>query len=160
MRTLFCGLTMLAGLALVAGARADEEEKVPIGKLPAKVTDAVKAKFAGAELIGASKEKEKDQEVFEVEIKHNGTHIDVTLKPDGSIVCIEMQIDAKDLPKPVAEALAAKYPKATYKIVEKIAKGDAITYEVLLETAEKKKLEVVFDPKGKLLEEENKDKKP
>jgi Putative beta-lactamase-inhibitor-like, PepSY-like len=82
------------------------------------------------------------------------------LKPDGSIVCIEMQIDAKDLPKPVAEALAAKYPKATYKIVEKIAKGDAITYEVLLETAEKKKLEVVFDPKGKLLEEENKDKKP
>ena len=160
MRTLLCGLTMLAGLALVAGARGDEEEKVPIEKLPARVTDAVKAKFAGAELIGASKEKEKDREVYEVEIKHKGTHIDVTLTPEGSIVCIETQIDARELPKAVAEALAAKYPKASYKIVEKIARGDAITYEVLLETAEKKKLEVTFDPKGKLLEEESKDRKP
>jgi hypothetical protein len=159
MRTVLCGLTMLGCLLLVAGIRADDEEKVPLDKLPAKVTEAVKAKFEGAKLVSASKEKENDKVVFEVQIEHKGSKIDVTLTPEGSITAIEKTIEAKDLPKPVAEALEAKYPKATYKIVEEITKGETITFEILLVTADKKTLEVTFDPKGKLLEEEKKDKK-
>ena len=58
----------------------------------------------------------------------------------------------------VTEALEAKYPKATIKKAEEITKDDKVTFEVLIETADKKKLEVVLDAKGKIVEEEKKDK--
>jgi uncharacterized membrane protein YkoI len=144
----------------IAGVRADDnEEKVPLDKLPAKVTAAVKAKFAGANLIGASKEKEDGKEVYEVELKLNGVHHDVTLSPAGEIVLVEKQIKAADLPKAVSKALESKYPQATYKIIEEITKGETKAYEVLLVTAGKKTIEAKFDAGGKFLEEENKDKK-
>jgi uncharacterized membrane protein YkoI len=162
MRKLVVGTLGLALVALVglAAVRADEdkEEKVALDKLPKAVTDAVKAKFDGCEMIAASKEKENGKEVFEVAIKHKGHNIDVTLTPEGKLVSVEKEIGAKDLPKAVSEALDAKYPKATIKKVEEETKDDKVTYEVLLVTAEKKTMEVTFDPKGKVVEEEKKDK--
>jgi hypothetical protein len=162
MRTLVIGMGGLVLLALVGltTARADDakEEKVPLDKLPKAVVEAVKAKFEGAELVSAEKEKEDGKDVFEVAIKHKGHNIEVTLTPEGKIVSIEKEIDAKDLPKEVREALDAKYPKAEIKKAEEETKDNKVTYEVLIVTADKKKLEVVFDPKGKLLEEEKKDK--
>jgi hypothetical protein len=148
---------VLAGLILVTAARADEE-KVPLDKLPKAVTDAVKAKYPGAKLTGAEKEKEKDQTVYEVALEHKGQKLEVTLKPDGTIVSVEKEIAAKDLPKAVTAALDSKYPKATIKKVEEITTGEKVTYEVLLVTAAKKRLEVVFDTTGKVIEEESKEK--
>jgi len=163
MRTLDVGMGGLVLLTVVGLtiARTDEgkEEKVPLDKLPKAVVEAVKAKFEGAELVSAEKEKEDGKEVFEVAIKHKGHNIEVTLTPEGKIVSIEKEIDVKDLPKEVKEALDAKYPKAEIKKAEEETKNDKVTYEVLIVTAEKKKLEVVFDPKGKVLEEEKKDEK-
>ncbi len=160
MRSLICASAIVACLTFVAGVRADDnEEKVPLDQLPAKVTAAVNAKFAGADLIGASKEKEDGKEVYEVELKLKGVHYDVTLLPGGDIVLIEKQIKASDLPEAVTKALETKYPKATYKIVEEISKGESKSYEILLVTTDKKKIEAKFDATGKLLEEESKDKK-
>ena len=153
------GLALVALLGLTA-LRADEgkEEKVPLDKLPKAVTDAVKAKFEGCELVSAEKEKEDGKEVFEVAIKHKGHNIEVTLTPEGKIVSVEKEIAAKDAPKAVTEALDAKYPKATVKKVEEVVENEKTTYEFLIVTAEKKTVEVVFDPKGKLVKEEKKDK--
>jgi hypothetical protein len=161
MRKTLAGVGLVAVLAFVLGTRADEE-KVPLDKLPKVVVDAVKAKFPGAELVSASKEKEGDGFVFEVAIKNKGQDVDVTLKPDGTIIEIEETIAARDLPKAVAEALDKKYPRADVKKYEKITKGDKldqIFYEMLLVTAEKKTVEAVFDPTGKLVKEEKKDEK-
>jgi hypothetical protein len=163
MRTLVIGTLGLALLALVglSALRADEgkEEKIPLDKLPKAVVDAVKAKFEGAELVSAEKEKEDGKEVFEVAIKHKGQNIEVTLTPEGKIVSVEKEIAVKDLPKEVSEALDAKYPKATIKKLEEVTEGDKLTYEALLVTADKKTVEAVFDPKGKLVKEEKKDAK-
>jgi len=152
-------VAVVLGLGGAGGARADEE-KVPLAKVPKEVMDAVKARFEGAKLLGASTEKEDGKTVYEVSLTYKGHHHDVTVQPDGKIISIERTIPAKDLPKAVAEALAAKYPKATYKTVEELLKGDGKlhAYEVLLETAEKKKLEVVLDPDGKVLKVEKKGK--
>jgi uncharacterized membrane protein YkoI len=149
-----------ASLALVvAGLARADEEKVELAKLPKAVTDAVKAKFPDAKLVSAEKEKEDGKTVYEVAIKNKEQNIEVTLTPDGKIVSIEKEIAAKDLPKAVAEALEKKYPKATIKKVEEIIKDDKLVkYEALIVTADKKKLEVCFDPSGKFLEEEKKDK--
>jgi uncharacterized membrane protein YkoI len=163
MRTLVIGtlgfaLVALLGLTAV-WADDDKEEKVPLDKLPRAVTDAVKAKFDGAELVSASKEKDNGKLVYEVAIKHKGSNIDVSLTPKGKIVSIEKEIAAKDLPKAVSEALDAKYPKATIKKLEEVTENDKVVYEALLVTAEQKTIEAVFDPSGKLVKEEKKEKK-
>ena len=85
----------------------------------------------------------------------------MTLTPEGEILLIEKTIPAKDLPKPVAKTLEEKYPKATYKIVEEIIKlqkkeEKLAYYEVLLVTAEKKKLEVEVSAEGKIIKVEDK----
>src|SRR5262249_40270653 len=128
--------------ALARGAWADEE-KVPLDKLPKAVSDAVKKRFPGAELSGASKETENGKTVYEITLGHGGHKMDVTFGGDGQLQGIEKEISPKDLPKPVANALEGKYPKATHKTIEEVIKvkdGKEYleSYEVLLVTADKK----------------------
>jgi uncharacterized membrane protein YkoI len=138
---------------------AEGEEEIPLDKLPKVVVDAVKAKFPGAELQSAAKEDEDGTLVYEVVIKHKGHTIEVILSLAGKITASEKAIEAKDLPAKVSKALAETYPKATIKKTEELTKNDKISYEVILETADKKALEVVFDPEGKVIDEEAKDEK-
>jgi len=141
----------------VSGVSAEEkEEKIPLDKLPAKVKEALKAKYPEGKLLSAEKEEENKKIQFEVVVEDKGAKLEVVLKEDGTIVAVEKAITIKDLPKEVTDALEAKYPKATYKVVEEITKGEKISYEVLLVTAETKTFEVVLDPKGKILETEEK----
>ena len=136
---------------------AEGEEKIPLDKLPKVVLDAVKAKFPRGELQSAAKEDEDGTLVYEVLLKENGATIEVILSLEGKITAIEKEIAAKDLPAAVGKALTEKYPKATIKKTEELIKDDKKSYEVVLETADKKMLEVVFDPSGKVLEEEAKE---
>jgi hypothetical protein len=153
MRRILCGAAVL--LVLATAARADEE-KVPLDKLPKAVVEAVKAKFPKAELIGAEKETEKGKTSYEVNIKDGKQAIDVTVTPEGKIVLVEKEIAVDDLPKAVAEAIKARYPKGTIKSAEEVSEDDKITeYEVVIVVG-KKTLEVTFDPTGKFIEEEEK----
>jgi uncharacterized membrane protein YkoI len=147
----------LAGL--MAKADEDKEEKVPLDKVPKAVLDAVKAKFKGAEIVSAQTEKENGKLAYEINIKAKGNKIDVTVTPEGKIISIEKTIAEKDLPQQVSRALRRKYPQATIKTVEEIQHGEKTSYEVLLVTRDKKTIEIVFDPQGKILEEAKKDKK-
>jgi uncharacterized membrane protein YkoI len=162
MRRLHDGLAASLVLCVLAGmtARADEEKegKVALDKVPKTVLDAVKAKFKGAELVSAGTEKEDGKLVYEINLKHQGHKIDVTVRPDGKILSSEKTIGVKDLPKEVSEALDGKYAKAKIKLVEEVTEGEKVNYEVLLVTADNKTLEIVFDPKGKVVKEEKKEK--
>jgi hypothetical protein len=160
MRSIFGCL--IAVLSVALPLRADEEA-VPLDKLPRVVVDAVKKRFPEAELVRAEKETEDGKTLFEVVIKNKGQSIEVTTTPEGVITEIEKQIEAKDLPKVVSAALEAKYPRATYQMIEEViqvkdGKETLEYYEVLLVTAEKKKLEVSVTPEGKFTKEEDKSK--
>jgi uncharacterized membrane protein YkoI len=155
------GLAALLGLLIAAGAvRADEkEEKIPLDKVPKAVLDALKAKYPDAELVSAEKEIEDGKTIYEVAIKNKGQKLEVSFSPEGKFIEAEKAIDVKDLPKAVTDALEAKYPKATIKRAEEVTKDDGVGYEVLITTADKKTFEIELDAKGKILEEESKDKK-
>jgi hypothetical protein len=165
MRTLRMAVMIVAVASfggLITRAWANEE-KVPLDKLPKAVVEAVKKRFSDAELVSAEKETEDGKTVYEVAIKNKGQSIEVTLTTDGTIIEIEKQIESKDLPKTVADALAQKYPKATFKMIEEVikvkdGKETSAYFEVLLVTAEKKKLEVSVTAEGKLTKEEDKSK--
>jgi hypothetical protein len=153
---------VLGFAVLAAGARADEE-KVPLGKLPKAVLQSVKKRFPDAEMKQAGKEIEAGKTVYEVSIKDKGHRIDVSLTPEGTILELEREIEAKDLPRAVAQALQTKYAQATYITIEEVikvqdGKEKLEYYEVTLVTAGNKKMEVTVTPKGQLRKEEDKSK--
>lgn len=155
------GLVAAVVVALGWSAWADDEDKVPLDKVPKPVIEAVKKRFPKAELVSASKEDEDGKTVYEVQIKDGGAALDVTATPEGELLAIEKELAAKDLPKPVSDALAAKYPKATYKKFEHVVKfkdgkEQPAYYEVLLEAADKKVWEVELSPDGKIIATEEK----
>jgi hypothetical protein len=160
MRTWLFAIAFLALTGVSRVARSDES-KVPLGEVPQAGLEAVKAMFAGADITGAAKETEDGKTVFEVSLKQKGRNIDVTLGTDGKIQLIEKEIAEKDLPAAVKRTLDAKYPKATYKIIEEVSnvkegKPTLDFFEVLLVTANKQKLEVQITPDGKIKSEEKK----
>jgi hypothetical protein len=149
----------LLALTVIASAARADESKVPLGDLPKGGLEAVKAMFPAAQVSGAAKETEDGKTVFEVTLKQDGRTIDVTVGTDGKIQLVEKEIASADLPKPVRAALEAKYPKAALEIVEEVksvkdGKATLEFYEMLLVTADKKRIEVQIAPDGKIKNEE------
>jgi uncharacterized membrane protein YkoI len=150
----------LLGLLVFALAVRSEEKKIPLDKVPKAVLDAVKAKFPGAKLTEASTETEGGKMIYELAFTYKNYKYEVECEPAGKIIAIDKQLDAKELPKAVAKTLEDKYPKATYKMIEEVTKDDKIVhYEIELVTADKKGVEVLIDPSGKVVKEEKKEEK-
>lgn len=151
---------LLSMTALSAGLRADEE-KIPLQDVPRAVLDAVKTRFPNGEIKSAEKEVEDGQTSYEIALRDGGHAIDVALSANGAIVEIEKEIAVKDVPKPVASAVAAKYPGATIRKAEEIVayKGgkEEKSYEVVVAESGKKSVEVKLSADGKIVKHEEDD---
>ncbi len=145
-------------LLAVPAARAQDKDKLDLDKIPKKVMDTLKAKFPKAEIHKWTKEKEGDTVIYDIEFKQEGRKFEADIKEDGSIHNWEKEIAAKDLPEAVTKAVEKRYPKATLKEIMQITevkdKKEALEgYEIVLDTAEKKEVEVTVAPDGKILED-------
>ena len=146
----FCTLAVLGMSLSIATVRADEE-KIPLDKVPAPVLKAFKAKFPDATIKAAIKETEKDKVTYEIESTLKGLSVDAVLTPAGEFVAIEREMQVDDLPAAVTKAVAAKYPKSKIEKAEEVTKGDLVTIEVVVKTAEGKSVEVEVTKDGKVL---------
>ena len=153
-------------LALLAGttARAEDKKDDKKDEIPKKVMDALKAKFPKAEIRKWTKEKENDKVIYDIEFKQDGKNFEADIFEDGTYQNWEKAIEAKDLPKAVRDAVDKKYPKATLKEVMEVnevkdGKDKLEGYEIVLETADKKEIEVMVAPDGKILEDSSDEKK-
>lgn len=158
MRAVLLAAAVLGAVALAVTSGRAEDEKVSLDKLPKAVVDAVKAKFPKAELKQAEKETEDGKTKYEVTVKTADGTIDVDVTADGTITGYEKEIALKDLPKAVADAVAAKHPKGTAKGAEvvysvKDGKDTLAYYEVTVDVGGTKH-EVEVLPNGKLKPEE------
>jgi uncharacterized membrane protein YkoI len=154
----FLPVACLVTVCLTALVRADEE-KVPLDKLPDPIKASLKAMFPDAKLVGAEKEKMDKESVYEIELEFKGSRHEVTFKADGSIVSVEKAIPVNDVPRAVVAGLDARYPKATIESAEEVTKGKdlkELSYELVITTVDKKKLEIVLDSKGTILKTEEK----
>jgi uncharacterized membrane protein YkoI len=160
------GVGLLAGLVALGGvARADDKakpaekpQKIAPDKLPEKVMAAIKARLPGAEITSAEKEMENGKVVFDIELKHKGRKYEMDIQEDGTIIEIEKEVAAKDVPA-VTKAVTAKYPNATIKEIMEVNKVKGkqetpIHYEVTITTADKKSKEVIVSLDGKTVKEE------
>jgi uncharacterized membrane protein YkoI len=164
------GASAVAGLLLLAAVAPAEDKdkkgagKVDLDKVPKKVLDAVKARFPGAEITSASKETADGKVVWDIELKQKGRKYEMDIQEDGTVLEVEKELVGKEVPKAVLKALRAKYPKATIQVVMEVnlVKGKKEVpdhYEVTLETADKKTLEVVVSLDGKIGKGEGEGKK-
>src|SRR5262249_54936323 len=89
-----------------------QEELVPQDKIPKAVMDALLAKFPKC-----TKAKEGNDIVYDIEFKQEGRKCEADIRENGTYINYEKAIEAKDLPKPVRDAIERRYPKATLKEV-------------------------------------------
>jgi uncharacterized membrane protein YkoI len=149
---------VLVVLGTAAGADdKGKDKKVPLDKIPKPVMDAIKARFPEAEITSVEKETEDGKVVYDIELKQKGRKYEMDIREDGTVIEIEKEIKAKDLPEAVTKALKAKYPKATIQEIMEVNKVKGKDekpdhYEVLLVTADKKKLEVTVSLDGKSIQ--------
>jgi uncharacterized membrane protein YkoI len=150
-------LTGAVLLTLLVFGLSAQDEKVAPDKLPPKVAETVKARFPGATITQATKTKENGETVYDIEMTKDGRKHEIDVKEDGSIVNFENQIDVKKLPEAVTSAVKTKYPNCTIKeamevVVIKDKKDVVEEYEVIIDTAEKKDVELTVSPDGKKIE--------
>lgn len=155
MRSILWGVVAVSGIVFAVDAIA-EEMAVPLDKLPKAVTEAVKKMFPKAEIVEATQETEDGEVEYEVTVKENGKKIDITVEADGDIEGLEKEIDLKDLPKAVIQALEKKYPKAVHTSAEAVfeiedGKEELEYYEVQIKTADNQEVEVKIKADGKIV---------
>jgi uncharacterized membrane protein YkoI len=126
--------------------------------------NALKSKFPNAQIHKCTKEKEGDDLVYDIEFKEGDRKCEADIKEDGTYINFEREIPEKDLPKAVTDAVYKKYPGAKFKEVMEITevkgKDDRLEgYEIVLDTADKKEVEVTVAADGKFLEDSSDEKK-
>jgi hypothetical protein len=150
------GLAVVVMVTASGIARADDN--VPVDKLPKAVVDTLKKRFPKGELTKASKSGEGDKTTYEVSVKEGTLKADVDLTAAGAITGMEKQIAEADLPKVIAAAVKAKQPKGTVKTCEEViavkdGKEELEYYEVVVETPDKKTVELEIEKDGKVRKE-------
>jgi uncharacterized membrane protein YkoI len=157
MRRLFGGLLAIVALSVGVVAWA-EDEKISLDKVPAKVKEAVKAKYPKAEIVSAELGDQDGKKVYEFDLKEGDKKWEVSFTPEGKFVSAEEPVAKEDdLPATVKEGFRKKYPDAKVVSIEKETSGEGdatkVVYEIVIEKG-KGKVEVQFDPDGKFIAEE------
>jgi hypothetical protein len=140
---------------LISAAAA--QEKIEADKLPPKVKDSLKARFPGHMVTQATKELENGEVIYDIEMTVSGKKHEMDCKEDGTIVDIQNEIDPKDLPAAALNTIKAKYPGSTIKevgeiLVVKDKKETRDHFEVMIETADKKQMELTVSIDGSKIE--------
>jgi hypothetical protein len=152
-------LVVMFAAAPMLHSKEKQDKAKDIDKIPKVVMDALKAKFPKAEIRKWTKEKEGDDEIYDIEFTENGRACEADIRENGTYINFEKAVAAKDLPAAVTKAIDAKFPKATLREImeetEVTGKDEKlVAYEVVLVAADKSTVEIKLSLDGKILEEE------
>ncbi|MFL5331348.1 MAG: PepSY-like domain-containing protein [Gemmataceae bacterium] len=150
-------LSLFTSAIFAATLQAADEPK-DLDEVPKAVMDSLKAKFADAKITKWSKETENGKVVYDIEFKLKGRKAEADIAEDGTVLSYEKEFDAKDLPKAVTDSLEKKYPKAKMKEVMEITEVRGKReihggFEIVIDTADKKEVELTIAKDGKILED-------
>jgi hypothetical protein len=154
---------LVAAASLVSVSDFAQGKKLEPKDVPAPVMNKFSAFYS--EVKKAKWEKEGDN--YEATFKGSDKKkMSVTYSPEGNTLEKEWEIKKTEMPKPVQDSLAKKFPGAKCEEFSKIDRNGLIVYEVEMEMKDKDKketeLKVLFTPEGKIWsreEEKEEDKK-
>jgi hypothetical protein len=148
-----------AGAAILAQARpeqarpataarpsAQKARPAPV-KLPAAVEAAFTKAYPQAQIKNVSHETEEGVEQYEIESINSGLGLDVNYKPDGTLLVVEEEVRAADVPAAVMAAITARYPQAKIVRPERATERGTISYEISVKGAPVKSVQLT--PEGK-----------
>jgi hypothetical protein len=152
LRVTSAGLSLLL---LAAGARADGTG-LKESDLPRAVIDAVTQKYPGAKLSGFERTREFGRVGYEVVVSSGKDRREVNVTDDGKITGEEIKISTLEIPQDVRDGLAAsKFGGWKITGAEKLVRDDGTFYELVI-SGKKRKAEVIFDGRGRIIEEKPK----
>jgi len=132
--------TLLLATLLVSCAFAEEgETKLAFNQLPPAVQQTAKTQSEGYKVRGYSKETENGRTYYEIEMLQNGKTKDLLADQDGKIVETEEQVEIPALPQEVKNGLKQQAPQGKIMKVEKVTKGETISYEAVISNGGKKR---------------------
>jgi hypothetical protein len=148
----------LSLVALLFGLSVQTAAAVTAGDtLPPNVQKALTTKFPHAKIDKSNKEKEGGKEVYDIEFTQEGKKFEADIFADGTFDNWEQQISANELPQPVVQTVERHFPKASMKEIMAVT---AVTggserlegYEIVVQRAHKRDVEMTIAPDGKVLE--------
>ena len=148
-------MVVLFTIALLPIRSFAQEQSLQKKDVPNSVLAAFQKSYPKAKIKGYSKEVERDTVIYEIESVEGTVHRDATYAGNGRLISIEESLPFTDLPQPVRNTIAKEYPKGKVSISEKVIKGSAIRFEVLV-TSGKLKHELVLNPDGSIVKSEKK----
>ena len=154
-------------LCLFSGCQKKEEEMavenqaqgdIRLDEIPLAVMDVLKARFPQPEIQKWTKEQEGEIVVYDIEFEQEGLKYEADISETGAIQNWEKAIGITDLPEAVMKTVKAVYSESTIKEIMEItavSEGQDVLegYEIVLETADMKEVEVTVDPGGQILED-------
>jgi len=131
--------------------------KLDPANVPPKVMDSAKARFPDAQWRSITRERENNMTIYDFELSSQGKKFEMDIKDDGTILEIEKEIAASELPEQARRTVASKYPHGTIKetLQKSLIKDGKETpheYEVVVDDGGKEK-EVTMSLDGKVTEE-------
>ena len=139
---------------VVSVAVAQEPEKVPVGKLPKPVVDAIKKKVTDGKLTEAHKEEADGEVTYDVAVTSKGSKYHVTVSSDGDIIQTNRELSIKELPKAVTDAVKKKHAKGKIDHAEEMTLEDEDMVYELVVVVDKTLRRIVADPKGKIIDDQ------
>lgn len=154
-RTAALVITMLV---IAAQAWSGAWQAPGVNRIPKAVMDALIARFPGALIEKWTLEKEDGRELYDIEFRQKRRKMEADIFSDGALHNWEREVAVKDLPAAVVKTIERRYPGATLTeamaVTAVTAGKEALEgYEVALETADKRDVEVTVAPGGTILED-------
>lgn len=124
------------------------DEKITRKNVPPAVLKAFAQAYPNAKVTAYAKEKENGTTYYELETIDGKTKRDLLYTEDGTTAEIEESVTMKDLPEAVAKAFAKESPKAHASKIEKVTRGEKVTYDFRMG---KGKSGLVIDSSGAIM---------
>jgi hypothetical protein len=154
-KTLSPAVVLICAMVLLATESPAQEQSIQKKDVPAAILETFQKSYPKAAIKGCSKEMEQGNMTYEIESVEGKVHRDVTFSADGSLISIEESLPYAQLPEPVRNAITKEYPKAKVSLCERVIKGDATQFEVLVVSG-KQKYELVLSADGTIVKTEKK----
>ncbi|MFZ1322630.1 MAG: PepSY-like domain-containing protein [Ignavibacteria bacterium] len=144
---------------LVNDINAQENEnskKYSEKDIPNSVMESFKRDYPNATVIGYDKGNENGIQIYEIETKEGNLYRDLEYTSDGKIFETGEIIDINSLPVIVSNSISKNFSQAKIIEAEKKTGSTAVTYEVIIESGNKK-YEVLLSQDGNILKKSDED---
>jgi Putative beta-lactamase-inhibitor-like, PepSY-like len=148
-KIIYISLSILSFSFLLTVSLLAQEKKIDKKDLPKEILTSFQKSYPRAEIKGASIEKEQDKTYYEIESIDGKQKRDLLYTKNGKVAEIEETLNANEMPDFVKNSITKKYPDGKINKVEKLTKGNKISFEAVVEHNGKKS-EVVLDAKGNI----------